>query len=466
MTIAADLRQRWPSTGVAVTQVTQVAERLVVPFAGEGSGTGELTWGQQTIWRGIMGKGAPVWLNGCQAVPEGTTLQDVADLLSFIVSRHQSLRTRLVVEDGIALQQVVSSSGELHLDVMDAPDDADPYVFAKARDAEWEEGPLDYASEWPVRMAVIRHRGVPTHWIMAMCHMVSDAFGVGVLLADMKARDPDKPIVGKHPLEEARWQSSPAGKRCSTAAEKYWERALREIHPRRFPDAPPPGKPDPSGRVTFDSRAAYQALQIIGARVKADTSPVLLAATAVSLSRVTGLTPATPRVYVNNRFRPGLSSIVSPIAQTCPCAIDVAGITFDEAVRRAYYASMRAFKYAYFVPVRIREILAAVSAERGEKIDVSLIYNDRRIERSRDINDTIPTLADVRASLPQTTLTWDTREREDLCNINIIDSPDTVRILLLADGSYVYRAQVEALLRGIETILVEAALDPEARTGV
>jgi hypothetical protein len=39
--------------------VKDAADKLLVPFAGEGSVTGELSWGQQTIWRGIEARGAP-----------------------------------------------------------------------------------------------------------------------------------------------------------------------------------------------------------------------------------------------------------------------------------------------------------------------------------------------------------------------------------------------------------------------
>jgi hypothetical protein len=57
--------------------------------------TSGLSWGQQTIWRAFEAVGTPIWLTGVKPVPDGMTVQDLADRLGFIMSRHQSLRTRL-----------------------------------------------------------------------------------------------------------------------------------------------------------------------------------------------------------------------------------------------------------------------------------------------------------------------------------------------------------------------------------
>jgi hypothetical protein len=449
------------------------AGKVVVRFAGEGSGTGPLTWGQDTVWRGIVGAGSTMWLTGVRELPAGTSVEDVADSLSFLMGRHQSLRTRLLMPEGEPVQQVVSSSGEVTIDVLDVADDADPLAVAKELQDGYLESELDYAADFPVRMTVVRHQGQARYRVMAMCHLVSDGFGVQAMLADLAARDPvtgepSGPVTATQPLEQASWQQSPAGQRRSMTAERYWQRLLRAIPVRRFP-APDTSQPQRCGRVTFGSRAAYLAIRAIAARADIDTSPVLLAAFAVALARTTGINPVVPRIYVNNRFRAGLADTVSPIAQTCPCIIDVAGITFDEAVQRAYYAGLSAYKNAYFQPRKIRRLVYDVSQERGveEEIDVSLVYNDRRMESPRTADGAIAEPDELRAAVLLHTLSWeDTPEAEDDCHIHVLDSPDTINVMVVTDSHYVARDDVEAFLYEMEAVAVAAALDPAATTGV
>lgn len=458
-----------------------VAQKLRVPFAGAGSGAAELTWGQQAVWRGVLGRGGPIWNTGVRPLDEGTTVQDVAHFISFVMGRHQSMRTTLRTQADPMLQ-VVHESGELELEIIDADEGADPLAIAKALEAEWLGSPLDFDTEWPVKIAVIRHRGVPVYRVMVIHHTVADGFGVTAMLNDYSARDPVTsepagPVTATQPLDEARWQTSPVGRRRSKMAAQYWERVLRAIPLRQFPE--PEQKPAARyGHLEFISRAAYLALRVLADRTELDTSPVLLAAYCVGLAKVTGLNPTAPRMYVNNRFRPGLADSVSSIAQTAPCLVDVAGVSFDQAAKRAYLASLNAFKNAYFEPAAIREVLASVSEERGGLVDVNAVYNDRRMltprevaqarqESGGEVPGALPTPDEVRAALPLTTLTWEEKEDpQESCHVHILDAPDTITLVLINDNHYVARAIVEQVLSSMEQILVESACDPLTRTGI
>jgi hypothetical protein len=451
-----------------------VTERVLVPFAGEGSGSGALTWGQQTIWREFEGLGAPVWLTGLLPTRPGWTVEDQAGELAFVMSRNQSMRTRLRVRGDRPVKQIVYDSGEICLQVLDAADDDDPLRVAKDLEATWKVHDLayDYANDWPVRMALVRHRGNAVYRVQAMSHIVTDGYGALAMHRDIAARDPvtggpSGPITSMEPLEQAEWQAGPAGKRCSRMSERFWGRVLRAIPARRF-DEPAGAQPGSRyGLLTLQSRAAFLAVQAIAACTGVATSPVLLAAVASGMARATGINPVVPRLYVSNRFRPRLAGTVSPIAQTCPCVIDVAGITFHEAVRRVYYASLAAYKHAYFEPSRIRELIAAASEERGEPIDLAFIYNDIRMSTPREPATSRPAPQDIQAALPSTKIGWEDRpELEGLCSIEFGDSPDTVSLLMAIDTQYIGRAQAEACLREMEAVTVAAALDPDVLTGV
>ncbi len=453
---------------------------LTVPFAGEGSGVGALTWGQQTVWRGIEARDAPIILMAVQPVTDGKTVEDMAAELSFLMSRHQSLRTRFRPGDDGEPLQVVAGSGEAWLEVAEAGD-ADPHDAARELAARIEFGPRDYRTEWPVRLGVVCHRGVPAYLVRGVCHLSTDGFGTVVIEKDVAGRalatgrlkavggpggpiPPVKPVTAMQPLEQASWQTSPAGLRQNAAAERYWERVVRLMPPRWFaglPDAP--GKRYWVGY--FRSRAAHLASQVIAARHDIDTTPVFLAAFAVALARVSGINPAVPRLMVSNRFRPRFADTVSPIAQTCPCAVDVADVTFDEAVRRAVRASLGTYKYAYFKPVTIRQVVAAVSAERGDEADVNFVLNDRR--DTREVTGPSADSREILAALPDTTLRWEKSDDPiDLCHVHLVESPDPLRVEAYFDAHYVAPDSIESLLRAVEEITVAAAADPGVRTGI
>ncbi|HET9899395.1 MAG TPA: condensation domain-containing protein [Streptosporangiaceae bacterium] len=457
-----------------------MAETLIVPFRGEGSGTAPLTWGQQTMWRAFELGGRAIWLSGMAEVPAGVTVADLADRLAYQVSRHQSLRTRLVVADDAPVQQVLSASGELELEFADAGDDDDPLQVAKAIKTDWEEGGghYDFATTWPVRVTVVRRRGVPVYQVHALSHITVDSFGVLALRRDLAARaaagDPPAPVTAMQPLEEARWQASPAGQRHLELTLRYWRRLLHRIPAHKFPD--PAGLPQAHNcRFHFDSRAAELAIQAIAARTQFGTQSVLLAALAVGLARATGVNPMVLRIYVSNRFRPRLADAVSTITQTCPFVVDVAGATFDEAVRRTYYSAFSAYKHAYFEPAKIRELLRAVEAERGEQVDVDFVCNDIRRPSEPGVTGPPVRREEIEAALALTTLTCEERAgAEDPCTFTFSDpeemtyqgAPPRLHALVAVDDHYVPRAQVLSCLRDLEAVLVSAAFDPHVSTGI
>ena len=72
-----------------------MTDTVMVRFEGDGSGVAELSWGQHEIWCVMRDKSDSLPIGGVRALPPGQTVADVAAGLRFIMSRHQSLRTRL-----------------------------------------------------------------------------------------------------------------------------------------------------------------------------------------------------------------------------------------------------------------------------------------------------------------------------------------------------------------------------------
>jgi Condensation domain len=449
-----------------------VEGRLLVPFEGEGSGVGELSWGQREMWGVIQRLGSSMALGGVSPLPAGMSLDAAAAVLSFIVSRHQSLRTRLQFDADGRARQAVDASGVAALEIVEAGD-ADPAAVAEAVYDRFHTVEFDYANEWPVRMAVIRQRAALTHVVVSYCHLALDGGGLAALVADLSNLDSStgratSPVRGVPPLEQARWEASPAGRRRGEASLRHWERLLRGIPARRF--GTPVGHDGPRFQeAEYRSPAMHLAARVIAARVGVDTSPVLLAAVAVALAQATGINPSVAQVLVNNRFRPGFADSVSAVSLPGLCVVDVAGSSFDEVVARAWQSSLSAYKNAYYDPSQRDELVARLGRERGEELDIRCFVNDRREPTRRAFSGTLPSADEIRSALPAGRLDWRAVPIDPVSerfSLRINDVPDTIEMQVAVDTQHVSPAVLDAFLRATEAVTVQAALDPAARTGV
>jgi Condensation domain len=295
--------------------------------------------------------------------------------------------------------------------------------------------------------------------------LFTDALDVLFSDADLPADPPE--VTALPPLAQAAWQSGPAGRRQNLATQRHWKRQLARVPARRFADTDDERQPR-HWQVRCHSAAAYLATRSIAARTGTETSPVLMAAVAVAFATATGGNPAVLQVVVNNRFRPGLADTVSPIAQTGLCVIDVADITFDQVVDRARQSATSAYLNAYYHPDEMTELIAELGRERGEEIDLRCFLNDRRSQESRESAGPVPTQTQIRAALNDTTLDWgphsDTEFAPFFCHFD--NAPDAVSLLAQSDTRCLPPDGLAAFLNAFESILVRAAFDPAASTGV
>ncbi|MET7395148.1 condensation domain-containing protein [Dactylosporangium sp. NPDC005572] len=437
-----------------------MAEQIIVAFEGEGSGVDDLSWGQLDLWMAMRRQNSWLPMGGATPLPAGTSLNDVVESLRYLMSRYQPMRTRLRFDADGRPSQVVSSSGETALDVVDAGDD-DPAEVAEAMRQRYEETDYDFVTQWPLRMGVVLRAGLPTHLVIIMCHLVADGSGAALMIAELDAREA-APVKGMQPLEQARWQRSPAGVRQNEAALRYWERLLRTIPVRRFAGSDDRRQPR-HWRGEFRSPALHLATQAIADRAGMDATPVLMAVYGVALHRMTGINPVVFRPTVNNRFRAGLADVVCTVAESGLCALDVAGVPFAEALARTRRAAMTAYKHAYFHPVQLDDLIASVARDRGPDFDLGCFYNDRRINTRAGSSGPAPTPAQIREALAggRTTFRWTIQQDDpfERLFVHIDDVPDTIQITVFMDTHFVSPGDAEAFLYGMEEIAVEAALD-------
>src|SRR5262245_54428728 len=251
--------------------VPSMTEKIVVQFRGDDFGVESLTWGQWAHWGSQEMSGTTEPAGGWMAFNRGQTVEDIVLLLGYLMSRHQALRTLLRVGPDGTPQQVVHESGEIALDVIDADDTQDPAKVAEAVNTHYETSDWDLSREWPVRMAVIRHRGVATHFVAQYANIVVDGYGIDAIVADMPHMDPVTgaqlaPVPGVPPLAQAQLQREASAQRQNASSLRYWERHLRAIPARRLPGSTPHSPR--YWQACYRSPAAHLALGTIAERTK------------------------------------------------------------------------------------------------------------------------------------------------------------------------------------------------------
>jgi hypothetical protein len=440
-----------------------MSEQVLVPFEGAGSGTAGLTWGQWDMLPKMRLHRNSFAISGYIPLPDGATVADAADDLRYLVCRYSALRTRLAYAADGSPQQVAAASGEMAMEVVDAGG-ADPEKVAAELHRCYDGHVFDETREWPVRWAAVTSNGAATHAVWTISHLVADGPSMVTMLADLADRDrtADKaaePVTSMQPIELARWQASPEGQRKSAAALRRWERLLRDIPARRFAGSADPRKP-PYWELGYSSPASHLASRLVAARTDTSTSTVMLAAFAVTLSRITGIAPAVVQLVMNNRYRRELAGTVSPLALPAPVVIEVdAG--FDEVVRRTWRKALGAYQLSYYDPRARDELIARVSAERGEPVDVDCYVNDRRVLIAEPDSE-LPAPDEVSAALERSELRWGWQK--DIAGnrlfVHVMGVPGTADFSLSADTRYLSPADMEAFARELEAVLADAVLRP------
>jgi hypothetical protein len=162
--------------------------RVDVPFTGAEAGTEPLSWGQKAIYQDMQDNLGQFSMGGRAELAEGSTVEDAAALLSGLMDRHAALRMRLGTDgDGRPCQEI-AGSGQAGLDILTIPQDTDragAEQYAADLMDTWPLAPFDFQRDWPVRMAVLRHRGACLQVVWVLSHLAADGGGHMLFFDDL-----------------------------------------------------------------------------------------------------------------------------------------------------------------------------------------------------------------------------------------------------------------------------------------
>lgn len=457
------------------------AQRLTVTFRGGRSTVAGLTWSQRGIWEL---HGEPIAqrhylsLSRLFDVPAGATLTDVAGALRWLVERYEALRTTVAPGPGGVPYQHIAATGEYVLDVHEAGA-GDAGSVARRLAGEYQGRPFSH-QEWPLRVAVITQGGVPARALFTASHLALDRCGLRIACRAFASRlagreagrevgqeAPETRHAPCQPADQAEAEASAAGRRMAEQAARYWRHGLRAIPQTMFPFVPPrpAGRWSVTGELT--STAAALAAASLAARHGTTDSGVILAATAALLGARTGNTTVAMRLLAANRDDAGMRQMVGTCVQPALFTVDTDDASFGQLIERAGLAAAAAYRHARYPAPLIDEATRTINACRGINADLLCHFSDATDEPTGDTDepagdtdgrtpDVDPDQIEAARSLSRfRTGALFTAPQKFLLEVS--GQPGTeLALSLTADQGYLSRADVAALVRGIETLLVEA----------
>jgi hypothetical protein len=413
---------------------------MTVAFSAPDAGTGPLTWGQSAIWDAIertVPDDGYFNFGRVLQVPGERTPEDIAAALAGLMAAHGSLRTRLDLA-GSRPRQCLEAGGELPVVLSTAaPEELVTELTAKA---------FDYEAEWPLRVALVTDGQRVSHVVLAFCHLAADGFGAEVAVRDLRKlilRGPDG-LAGDpapRPLDLARWQAGPEGRRVAERAAGLWEKVPHEV---MFSRQAGPGDRPRVWRAQLASPAMDLAVRALAAKHRTSTSTVLLSATTALVGRSTGRDRCAVLPIVSNRFRRDTERIVGMVSQEGVFALGGVDRPFGALLRAADAATLRAYRSAFHDPA---------DRARGDWVQPLCCFNDQRLARPGPAP--CPP-QHIRAALPASTLTWPLSQDRLNCRFCVHVSGN-LEISVTADTAYLPRAAMEDFLYDLESLLVAEA---------
>ncbi|WP_329209909.1 amino acid adenylation domain-containing protein [Streptomyces sp. NBC_00683] len=312
-----------------------------------------LSFGQHRLWfLDRMHPGSAEWVAPLfLRLPAGTAADTVQSALDTLETRHESLRTRYVLE-GEEPRQVVAGPQPVELRVVDASEAEIEGLFGEqfARGFDLSDGPL-----WRALLVRVPVGGpvllVTTH------HIASDGWSTVLMdreirelcAAASEGRTPELPELPVQYADYAAWQAARSDDTVLDRELDYWKNALRgmpelQLHTDRLR----PARRDGRGEgVRFSVPAGLaDALSGIGRKHGATQYATLLAVFAALLSRHSGQDDFGIGSPVTGRLRPETQGTVGFFLNSLVMRCDLTGDpTFGELLGRTKDTAMAGFAH-------------------------------------------------------------------------------------------------------------------------
>ncbi|MDU0290661.1 amino acid adenylation domain-containing protein [Saccharothrix longispora] len=291
--------------------------------------------GQRRLWLvDQLLPGSPVYNIGWRVGIDGPLDVDaLRAALDALVARHEALRTRFAVDDGVPVQ-VVTAVAPVPLRLAEAPDVDEAVREEVGRPFCLHDGPLLRASLLNGDVLVlVLHHAIADGW---SCAVLFDELAV-LYAAEVGGAPAELPELPVQYPDYAVWQREQVDGGAFAAGTEYWRRALDGVPTVLTLPADHPRPAVPTGRGA-ELRA--------GLEIGDGSFARLLAVFQCVLHRVTGQADFLVATPVSARTLPEMEGLVGFVANTLPLrATFTPGTTFGEVVAAAEAATVAALAH-------------------------------------------------------------------------------------------------------------------------
>ena len=423
-----------------------------------------LSFDQQRLWLESQLRPASAYnVHGCRCLLGDLHVAALERSIRAILARHEALRTRFPLVDGRPFQMVDEPDEEWRISFEDLSGvGADRDGAARRLADEHAAAPFDLAQGPLFRCLLIKLDEAEHLLSITMHHIVSDAWSVGLFLAELSElyraggdlHEADLPALPVQYRDYAVWQRSWLAGEGLEADLRYWRREL---------DGAPPALALPTARRRSTSQGS------IGGRVRSSIPPeeatalrdlcrehgvtvfmALLAALATVLRRWTGQQDMVIGAPVAIRNDAGTSRLIGFFVNTLPLRVGLSGDPpFTELLRRVRRVALDGYAHSEMpFDLLVHEIQPPRDPTRTPLFQVALNMVDIP-EESSQIADLVVRGAESPV-LPS---------KIDLM-LNVRESPNGVHFDLAFHGDRYDADMMRTLLRQLGTLLSAVATDP------
>jgi hypothetical protein len=395
-------------------------------------------------------------------LPAGCAPEHVRAALSYLVRRHEVLRTVYDIDARPWPAQRVEPAAPLPVPEVTTEDDGTPAPAQVLRDLA--RRPFDLGRDWPLRACMVTTGGRLRRLHLVFNHLSFDDVSLDALSRELDAllaaRVAGVPVtlppVLDQPADLARHEAAQPASVVEAALEPWRAEITRlpaDVYARRRRRSSRPDRPVAhSASLTVPSLLADA--RAVAARCRAWPSAVHLAAYAVTMAAYTAEPLIACRLYTSQRDASGFHSVLTCMSYPTLAGLDLAGDPpLSEVVRRAAERVRWSMTHAHAPHDRVVELISAEASRRGQPLRVASEVN---------FLDNAP--RSCRASRDR--LTWNATPREwagagsDLY-FRIYEWCDGITLALQAMDEVMDRDAVERFLRGYAGLLA-AHRDPGA----
>ena len=381
------------------------------------------------------------------------TLARIRSTLSYLVRRHESLRTTYHLDAGPEPRQRVNPPAAVALVHVTAERDGTATPAEVVDELSTTE--FDLADEWPIRACVITTAGIPTQLVLVLNHLAFDVWSITKLEREItalgEALRSRRPValdpIRHQPSDLVRHETSAEATAVKERAIAYWRSEIAKLPANTFGAPSGDGVEPTAHSATLTSPSMLAASRRIAGRHQVWPYLVHVTAYNVVMAAYTGSSAVTHMSFTGNRdsgpYADTMTCMFSPLPMRVDCHDDP---SFTQLLRRVAQRFEQGRDHSYLPYDELVELVSLESFRRGQDLRIGSELNF--------INQ-----GQLRCRARNTRFAWNSKPTAWAHSgtdvyFRIYEWQDAVVVALNAVSTAIGAEATERFLRGYEAVLL------------